>query len=220
MLAARSHVLERESEMHLRRRLTFANVCSASALAVALGLGSANAAGLIGTAQLRDGAVTTPKLAPQAVTASRVRPHSLGAGVFAPGTLLRGPRGASGASVQVIDVPYTAELTTGTPTATLTYPIPAGSWLVTTSVSIVSAGGPTGNLPTVRCEGPQDRDGLTPHVVLNTNTETWGNTWQVTSPVVATGTGPEPTIWECTMFGSSSANVKMKTLLQRVGGFS
>jgi hypothetical protein len=61
----------------ITQRLTYANVMSTLALFAALGTGSAWAAGQIGTAGIKDGAVTTAKLHAKAVTQAKVAPNAL-----------------------------------------------------------------------------------------------------------------------------------------------
>ncbi len=52
----------------------------------------------VGTAAIRNGAVTAPKLRDHSVTALKVRPHSLLAVDFRPGQLKAGPRGPKGST--------------------------------------------------------------------------------------------------------------------------
>jgi hypothetical protein len=58
-------------------RLSYANVASTTALVLAVGGGTAYAAGLVGTDDLAKGAVTTPKLAKSAVVSSKVKNGSI-----------------------------------------------------------------------------------------------------------------------------------------------
>lgn len=81
----------------MRKRLTYANVMATAAVFLALG-GTTWAATKVGTAQLRNGAVTTIKLAPSAVTGAKVKDRSLLAKDFKLGQLPRGPRGPQGAT--------------------------------------------------------------------------------------------------------------------------
>lgn len=62
---------------HKKSRITYANVTSTLALALVAGGGTAYAAGLVGTDDLKKGAVTRPKLAKNAVTGSKVKSGSL-----------------------------------------------------------------------------------------------------------------------------------------------
>ena len=57
----------------VRNRTTYANVTATLALALAVGGGTAYAAGLVGSDDLARGAVTKPKIAKNAVTAKKVR---------------------------------------------------------------------------------------------------------------------------------------------------
>lgn len=61
----------------LRSRITYANVVSTLALALAVGGGTAYAAGKIGTNNIRYHAVTGSKLSNNAVTASKVKNNAL-----------------------------------------------------------------------------------------------------------------------------------------------
>jgi hypothetical protein len=60
-------------------RPTYANVVATLALVFALG-GTAYAAATVGTADIQDGAVTTPKLANEAVSNAKLAPGSVNAG--------------------------------------------------------------------------------------------------------------------------------------------
>jgi hypothetical protein len=74
-----------------RPRLTYANVVSTLCLFILLGgTAWAVAANSVGTAQLKNGAVTNPKIAANAVGTGKVADHSLFAQDFAPGQV--GPR--------------------------------------------------------------------------------------------------------------------------------
>src|SRR6478609_5095851 len=66
------------------RIVTYANVASTLALVVALS-GGAYAAGLVGTSQLKNGAVTAPKIAARAVTSTK-----LGSGAVVGGKIKTG----------------------------------------------------------------------------------------------------------------------------------
>ena len=61
----------------LRNHLGFANVASALALTLVVGGGTAYAAGLVGTDDLRNGAVTTPKIKKNAVVSKKIRNGSV-----------------------------------------------------------------------------------------------------------------------------------------------
>ena len=80
----------------MRARLSYANVMATIAVFLAL-TGTTYAATKIGTAQLRNGAVTNPKLAAGSVTSGKVKDRTLRAKDFAFGQLPRGPRGPQGA---------------------------------------------------------------------------------------------------------------------------
>ena len=58
-------------------RISYANVVSTLALALVVGGGTAYAAGLVGTDDLRNGAVTTPKIKKNAVVSKKVKNGSL-----------------------------------------------------------------------------------------------------------------------------------------------
>lgn len=67
----------REMARHARHRATFANITAVAALTLAVGGGTAYAAGLVGTDDLAKGAVTTPKIKKNAVTSKKVKNSSL-----------------------------------------------------------------------------------------------------------------------------------------------
>jgi hypothetical protein len=79
-----------------RPQLTYANVVATIALLTALG-GTGYATARIGTAQIRDGAVTNMKLHADAVTGAKVKDGSLRAKDFRAGDLPAGPKGDQGA---------------------------------------------------------------------------------------------------------------------------
>ena len=60
-----------------RSHLTYANVASTLALALAVGGGTAYAAGLVDTDDIKKGAVTTPKLAKNAATSGKIKNGSV-----------------------------------------------------------------------------------------------------------------------------------------------
>jgi hypothetical protein len=64
-------------EMTRLNRTTYANVASTLALAVAVGGGTAYAAGLVDTDDLKKGAVTTPKIAKDAVVSKKIKNGSV-----------------------------------------------------------------------------------------------------------------------------------------------
>jgi hypothetical protein len=61
------------SSRNIRSRITYANVASTVALALVVGGGTAYAAGLVGTEDIKKGAVTSPKIAKNAVTSKKVK---------------------------------------------------------------------------------------------------------------------------------------------------
>ena len=81
----------------LRRRLTFANVCSALALFVALGTGGAYAANTIGSAdvidesllsrEVKNGTLTPDDIATNSIGSGRIQDNSLVGGDIRDGTL-------------------------------------------------------------------------------------------------------------------------------------
>jgi hypothetical protein len=82
----------------LRAHLNYSNVLATAAVFAALG-GTGFAAATIGTAQLKNGAVTNPKLASNAVTSVKVKDRSLTVKDFAPSALkgtVIGPIGPTG----------------------------------------------------------------------------------------------------------------------------
>jgi hypothetical protein len=85
----------------VRGQLTYANVTATIALVLALGMGSAWAAGNLGkdtvkSKQIKAGAVRGKELADDAVTSSKVDNHSLFGEDFADGQLPEGPEGPKG----------------------------------------------------------------------------------------------------------------------------
>jgi hypothetical protein len=85
----------------VRGKLTYANVTATIALFIALGMGSAWAAGNLGkdtvkSKQIKAGAVRANELADDAVTSSKVDNHSLLGEDFASGQLPEGPEGPKG----------------------------------------------------------------------------------------------------------------------------
>lgn len=86
---------------HLRARLSYANIVSTLALLIALGAGSAFAAGQlapksVGARQLRPGAVTADKIRKNAVTAPKIEAQAVKQGKIASGAVT-GEKIASGA---------------------------------------------------------------------------------------------------------------------------
>jgi hypothetical protein len=82
----------------LRAHLNYSNVLATAALFAALG-GTGFAAATIGTAQLKNNAVTSPKIAPNAVVSAKVKDGSLTLKDFRSGALrgtVVGPAGAPG----------------------------------------------------------------------------------------------------------------------------
>jgi hypothetical protein len=71
------------------RIVTYANVASTLALVVALS-GGAYAAGLVGTSQLKNGAVTAPKIAARAVTSQKLGPGAVVGGKIKTGAVTSG----------------------------------------------------------------------------------------------------------------------------------
>src|SRR5690349_14601309 len=78
----------------VRSRLTYSNVMASAAVFLALG-GTSYAALQIGTANIKNGAVTAPKIASNAITGAKVADHSLTARDFS-GRLPAGPQGPQG----------------------------------------------------------------------------------------------------------------------------
>ena len=109
----------------MRRIVTYPNLVSTLALVIALS-GGAYAAGLVGTADLKDGAVTTPKIHREAVTGTRL----------APGVVDRINQAAlPPTAVEVADSAIQQVGSSFTDVATLVLPTP-GSYLVTGSLRI------------------------------------------------------------------------------------
>lgn len=85
----------------VRRRLTYANVTATLALFLALTGGVVYAASKIGTADLRNGAVTAQKIKGDAVSSRKIRPGGVEASDLAPGTA--GPLGYAYFSDGILD---------------------------------------------------------------------------------------------------------------------
>jgi hypothetical protein len=87
----------------ITRRLSYANVASTTALALALaGGGTAVAAGLVGTAQIKNGAVTAPKIANGAVISPKIANGAVGTAKIANSSISGGkvaPNGLTGTQI-------------------------------------------------------------------------------------------------------------------------
>jgi hypothetical protein len=132
--------------MHIRRRLTYANVISTLCLFLLLGGGASYAAIIlpkksVGTKQLKNRAVNARILRKNSVNSAKVKNHSLRAVDFKGGQI--GPRGPS-------DAYYTVKRTERTNSNTVELPVPAGSYVVT--ASMVAATGDPSNAAALLCE--------------------------------------------------------------------
>lgn len=71
----------------IRRRATFANICSLLALTMVLGMGTAYAANTVRSKDIVNGQVKTPDLGGNAVTTAKIKDGDVGAGDIGPGAV-------------------------------------------------------------------------------------------------------------------------------------
>lgn len=163
------------------------------------------------SAQVKDGALTAADLSPRARAALKGKQ-----GVRGPA----GPQGKPGSAgtVQVID--HRIELTaTGLRSVLKTYPLGAGTYMLTTTFKLTGLGAGGGSsYPTVECAISNAVPGSP---VTWTTSTVFGGTLNQSFSYVRTLTSTTPTsLFQCQLAGSTgSVTFVARTLVQQIGGF-